>query len=124
MGNLKWKWIDESYKSLKKNYEGTLVKQDVEEAFSHDEPIKMAKKQFKGFRFRMICLWDVMIIGMAGFTWILYKNHEVPVAPANVVVETADPTTAVTPEVTSEPEPMPTDVIKTTEPEVTANVGE
>lgn len=124
MGNLKWKWIDESYKSLKKNYEGTLDKQDVEEAFSHDEPIKMAKQQFKGFRFRMICLWAVMVIGMAGFTWILYRNHEVPVAPANVVVETADPTTAVTPELTSEPEPMPTEVIKTAEPEVTANVGE
>jgi nitrate reductase NapE component len=75
MGNLKWRWIDESYKSLKKNYERILDKQDVEEAFSHDEPIKMAKKQFKGFRFRMICLWAVLIIGMVGFIWILHKNH-------------------------------------------------
>ena len=65
-----------------------------------------------------------MIIGMAGFTWILYKNHEVPMAPADVVVEIADPTTAVIPEETSEPEPMPTEVIKTAEPEVTTNVGE
>ena len=45
-------------------------------------------------------------------------------AAANVVVEIADSTTAVIPEETSEPKPMPTEVIKTAEPEVTTNVGE
>ena len=49
----------------------------------------------------MVFLWAILIIGMAGFTWVLHKNHEVSVAPADVVVETVDPTKAVTPEVTS-----------------------
>jgi len=92
MGSLKWKWIDESYQSLKNNYKGTLDEQDIEEAFSHDEPIENAKKQFKSFRLWMIILWVVMIIGMAGFTWVLHKNHAIPDKTSDMVVETVMPT--------------------------------
>lgn len=71
MGNLKWKWLEESYHNLKKNYKGTLDDQDIEEAFCHDEPIEMTKKQFKGFRWKMIILWAMMIFAMFVFTVIL-----------------------------------------------------
>ena len=87
MGNTKWKWIDESYNSLKKNYEGTLDERDIEDAFSHDDPIKTVKKQFNGFRRWMVILWVLMIIGMGVFTLVLHKNHVEP-QPTTDVVET------------------------------------
>lgn len=72
MCDLKWKWIDQSYKDLKKNYEGVFDEQDIDEAFCKDAPLNNAKKQYEEIKDKIQKYWNALIIAMAIFTVILF----------------------------------------------------
>lgn len=68
----KWKWLEQSYEDLKENYKKVLVDDDIEEAFSHDIPLKHAKEQYESFKKNIHTLWVIIIIVMFLFTGILF----------------------------------------------------
>ena len=74
MANQKWIWLEQAYDDLKANYQDTLDKQDIEEAFNHNQPLKNARKQFEKLRCWLIGLWVVMIIILGLFTGFLFMS--------------------------------------------------
>ena len=71
MGNQKWEWLKQSYRDLKKNYEGVFDSKDIEEAFNHDEPLNHAEQEYKGIRFKIGAIWIVLIVVLGIFTGLL-----------------------------------------------------
>lgn len=66
----KWKWLKQSYEDLKENYKKVLVDDDIEEAFSHDIPLKHAEEQYASFKKNVKTLWVITILVMSLFTVI------------------------------------------------------
>ena len=72
MCNQKWDWLKQSYGDLKTNYNGVFDKNDIEEAFNYDIPLKNAEKQYKEIRKRIGTIWSVLILVLMIFTGILF----------------------------------------------------
>lgn len=80
-GEQKWKWLEQSYGDLKRNYKGVLDDKDIEEAFVQvnsdgkvSSPLETSRNQYKEFRSKVIIVWIVAIFCMAIFSGILTRN--------------------------------------------------
>lgn len=69
----KWRWLDQSYITLKNSYSDTFEKEDLEQAFHYDAPIKTAKQQFIKVSTAIGVLWGLFIVVMVWFTCTISK---------------------------------------------------
>lgn len=76
MGAQKWKWLNQSYDDLKKNYDGVFDRKDLDEAFNHDKPFRNAEKQYNIIRNKLVCAWIVLIIMLVAFTCSLMCHEK------------------------------------------------
>ncbi len=80
-GEQKWRWLEQSYDDLKRNYKGVLDDRDIDEAFAStdsdgkkSEPLETSRKQYKGFRNKVIVIWIAAILSMTLFSGVLTKT--------------------------------------------------
>ncbi len=67
----KWGWLKQSYYGIKSNYKTILDKNDLEEEFRNDEPLKNARKQYLGNCILISVIWIAFIALMVWFTMSL-----------------------------------------------------
>lgn len=63
----KWKWLENSYNDLKKNYKDVLDEEDIKEAFNNDDSFNKMKDNYHKFKNVIYLFWSIVLLLMVVF---------------------------------------------------------